>query len=451
MICDLSKFHITPSRHSDMLIPRQPLHRRHLLRGCGAAVMALPFLEAMGPSLGRQVLGAETAEPRSPQRFVAMCATLGFHGPYLFPQSDKADFQWSPYLLKLARNRDHFTLLAGLSHPEQQGNNGHASELTWLTSARRPGLAGFRNTISLDQLIADQIGIQTRYPYLALSTSGRSMSWSANGVEIPGMTSPSKLFTALFIDGSEKEISAEMRGLKRGRSILDSLAARASELERELGHADQQKLAEYITSVRDLERRLQQSEGWVRRPKPRVDAETPKDVTDRNDAIAKQRLLYDMIVLALLTDSTRTITYQLSGMNAVPTIPGVSSDWHGLSHHGKDPKKIKELKIIEEAEFEAFDGFLTKLRSVEENGRSLLDHTAVLFGSNLGNASSHDWRNLPILVAGGGYKHGGYITHDATNNTPLANLFVELAQRMGVEVDRFGSSTAAGVRGLQRA
>jgi hypothetical protein len=387
----------------------------------------------------------------SPKRFVAMCATLGFHGPHLFPESPDPDHQWTPYLLKVAEHRDQFTLFSGLCHPEQQGNNGHASELTWLTSAPRPGLAGFRNTISLDQLISQQIGIETRYPFLALSTSGRSMSWSSSGVEIPAMTSPAKLFAALFVDGSESEMNAEMRSLQRGRSILDTVGDRASELEKKLSHGDQQKLQEYLSSVRDLEQRLQQSEGWVRRPKPRIDAEIPKDVTDRDDAIAKQRLLYDMIVLAIQTDSTRTITYQLSGMNSVPTIPGVKSDWHGLSHHGKDPNKIEELKIIEEAEFLAFNDFLSKLRGIQENGRSLLEHTAVLFGSNLGNASAHDWHNLPILLAGGGYRHGGYVAHDANNNTPLANLFVELAQRMGLELDRFGSSTATGVQGLERA
>jgi hypothetical protein len=323
--------------------------------------------------------------------------------------------------------------------------------LTWLTSAQRPGLAGFRNTISIDQLIAEKVGIETRYPYLALSTSGRSMSWSSNGVEIPAMTSPSKLFTALFVEGTEKEIAAEMSGLKRGRSILDTIGARGSQLEGSLGRADQQKLDEYLTAVRDLERRLQQSESWVRRPKPKVEVETPKDITDKNDAIARQRMLYDMIVLALQADSTRAITYQLSGMNSVPNIPGVSSDWHGLSHHGKDPKKIEELKIIEEAEFVAFNEFLGKLRTIEENGRTLLDRTAVLFGSNLGNASAHDWHNLPIIVAGGGYKHGSYVAHDLTNNTPLANLYLEMAQRMGVELDQFGSSTATGIRGLEHA
>jgi hypothetical protein len=220
-------------------------------------------------------------------------------------------------------------------------------------------------------------------------------------------------------------------------------------LERSIGHRDQQKIDEYLTAVRDLEQRLQQSESWVHRSKPKVDADEPQDVADKNDAIAKQRLLYDMIVLALQTDSTRTITYQLSGMNAVPLIAGVHSDWHGLSHHGKDPQKIEELKIIEQAEFVAFNEFLTKLRKVDENGRSLLDHTAVLFGSNLGNASAHDWHNLPIIVAGGGFRHGNYVAHDRDNNTPLANLFVALAQRMGVETATFGSSTAENVRGLE--
>ena len=430
-----------------MIIKHRPMDRRRFLRGTGAAAIALPFLEAMGPSLGQRVLAADSSDP-SPKRFVAACATLGFHTPFLFPEKEGTDFQLSPYLEKLKDHRDQLTVLSGLSHPNQQGNNGHASEITWLTSAQRPGLAGFRNTVSIDQVIAEKIGLQTRYPYLALGTSGRSMSWTANGVEIPGMQSPAKLFKALFVEGSEQEVAAEMNGLRRGRSILDTVSGRARELRGSLGHHDQQKIDEYLTAVRDLEKRLQQSQGWVKKPKPKVDAEIPKDVTDKSDAIARQRLLYDLIVLALQTDSTRTITYQLSGMNAVPKIDGVSSDWHGLSHHGKDPAKIEELRVIEEAEFVVFNEFLSNLRSIEENGKTLLDHTAVLFGSNLGNASAHDWHNLPIVVAGGGFKHGGYAAHDEDNNTPLANLFVSFAQRMGVEIDQFGSSTAAGVRGL---
>jgi hypothetical protein len=277
------------------------------------------------------------------------------------------------------------------------------------------------------------------------------MSWTAGGVEIPGVSSPAKLFKALFVRGDEKQVKTEMANLRRGRSILDTVGGRAKKLGERLGSRDHDKLDQYLTAVRELESRLQQSEGWAERPKPEVDAELPQDVADKNDALAKQRLLYDLMVLAIQTDSTRTFTYQLSGMNAVPIVPGVQSDWHGLSHHGKDPEKIDELKKIEQAEFTVFNEFLSKLSSIEENGRPLLDHTSILFGSNLGNASAHDWHNLPVIVAGGGFKHGAYVAHDTKNNTPLANLFVTLAQRMGVETDRFGSSTAAGVRGLETA
>ncbi|MCA9119346.1 MAG: DUF1552 domain-containing protein [Planctomycetaceae bacterium] len=429
-----------------MLIPKRLLDRRYFLRGTGAAMLSLPVLDAMTPLLA---CGADATSSQSPKRFVAMCAGLGFHGPYLFPESAGRDYELTPYLNELKDHRNDFTILSGLSHPEQQGNNGHASELTWLTSAKRPGLAGFKNTISLDQLIADQIGIETRFPFLALSTSGRSMSWTATGVEIPGETSPSRLFKALFIEGSEQEVAAEVRNLQRGRSILDTVLGEASKLERNLGQRDRAKLDEYLSAVRDLESRLQQSQGWSKKPKPRIDAKPPTDIADRNEAIAQQRLMYDMMVLALQTDSTRTITFQLSGLNSVPVVPGVKSDWHNLSHHGKDPAKIEELKLIEEAEFGAFNEFLTKLKCIEENGKSLLDHTAVLFGSNLGNASSHDWHNVPVLLAGGGYKHGSHVAHDTQNNTPLANLFVSLAQRMGIQTDHFGSSTAESISGLE--
>jgi hypothetical protein len=421
--------------------------RRRILRGTGAVLLGLPLWDAMGPRASR---AADARESGSPKRLVAACATLGFHTPFLFPETPGRDYSLTPYLKLLENHRQDFTVISGLSHPEQQGNNGHASEMTWLTSAQRPGLAGFRNTISLDQWIAERIGIETRFPSLVLSTSGRSMSWTSSGVEIPGETSPAKLFKGLFLNGTEQEIAVEMRQLQRGRSILDTVLGEARKLERDLGTRDRQKLEEYLTAVRDLESRLQQSQGWAQRPKPATEAKPPQDIADRNDAIGKQRLMYDMIVLALQSDSTRTVTFQLSGMNAVPSnIRGVSNDWHNLSHHGKDPTKIDELRLIEEAEFVAFNEFLAKLKGIEENGRSLLDHTAVLFGSNLGNASAHDWHNLPILLAGGGFRHGSYLAFDEKQNTPFANLFVALAQRMGLEVDRFGSSTAAGIGGLE--
>ncbi|NNE90006.1 MAG: DUF1552 domain-containing protein [Verrucomicrobiales bacterium] len=427
---------------------RNALSRRHFLKGTGATIFSLPVLEAMTPAF------AKSGAVEAPPRFVAMCATLGFHTPYLFPEQSGRDYELTPYLEKLKDHRDQFTVISGTSHPSQQGNNGHASEMTWLTSAQRPGLAGFKNTISLDQLIAEKIGVETRYPYLALSTTGRSLSWTSTGVEIPTQSSPSKLFKALFVEGTEDEVAAEMRELKRGRSILDTVLGEARKLESDLGPRDREKLDEYLTSVRDLEVRLQQNEGWVQKPKPKVDAKAPKDVEDRHDAIAKQRLMNDMIVLALQTDSTRSVTFQLGGMNAVPSnIPGVKTDWHNLSHHGKDPDKIEELKIIEEAEFTVLNEFLTKLDGISENGKTLLDRTAVLYGSNLGNASSHSSKNVPLVLAGGGYRHGQHLAMKIgeKEETPLSNLFVSLAQRMGVEIDQFGTSTKSGLDGLELA
>jgi hypothetical protein len=435
--------------NSPHIASRRALSRRHFLRGTGAALLGLPLLDAMTPAFLRPATVAAAAG-ESPKRFVAMCAGLGFHTPFLIPEETGSNFKLTPYLELLKDHRDNLTVFSGISHPEQQGNNGHASELTWLTSAKRPGLAGFKNTISVDQLIADKVGIETRYPSLVLGTGSTSLSWTSSGVELPAESRPSVLFKNLFIDGTETEVSAELRQLKRGRSILDTVLGEAKKMNGDLGHRDREKLDEYLGSVRDLEVRLQESEGWAVRPKPKVSAEVPKDIEDRNDAIAKQRLMFDMITLALQTDSTRTVTFRIAGMNAVPSnIPGVATDWHNLSHHGKDEAKIDELKLIEQAEFAALNDFLTKLKGIEENGRSLLDHTAVLYGSNLGNASAHDWHNIPLLLAGGGYRHGQHLAQDAKDNTPFANLLVAQAQRMGVDTDQFGSSTRVGIDGLE--
>jgi hypothetical protein len=422
------------------------LNRRHFLKGAGASI-ALPLLGAMTPTVG-----ARAAEDKPTPRFVAICGGLGFHAPLLFPDKPGRDYELTPYLEKLKDHRNDFTVFSGLSHPEQNGNNGHASSLTWLTSARRPGLAGFKNTISLDQLIAGHLGGATRLPFLCLANDGGSLSWTANGINIPSESSPARLFKTLFVDGTREEVANQVRELRRGRSILDTVRGDARKLNDSLGARDREKLDEYFSAIRNLEERLGQSAEWARKPRPAVEYKQPQDVADRLDIIAKQRLMYDMMVLALQTDSTRAITLSLGGMNAVPSnIPGVRTDWHNLSHHGKDEAKIEELRLIEEAELVEFNRFLGRLKALKENDRTLLDNTAVLFGSNLGNASSHDWHNLPIIIAGGGYKHGAYVAHDAKNNTPLANLFVALAQRMGIETGRFGSSTAEGVSGLEGA
>jgi hypothetical protein len=419
---------------SPHIATRSALSRRAFLRGTGIS-LSLPFLEAMTPAFTRAAAATQV-----PQRFVAMCATLGFHTPFLFPKETGAGYSLTPYLEPLKDLRNDFSVISGLAHTEQNGANGHTSEMTWLTSAKHPGLAGFKNTVSIDQMIAEKIGTQTRFPSLVLGNGNESLSWSASGVPLPAESSPSKAFQQLFVDGTPAEVEAQMRGLKRGRSILDTVLGQAKKLHRDLGRNDQEKLDEYLSAVRDLEGRLVQNEAWAQKPKPKVDAPPPTDIQSRTDAIGKMKLMQDLVVLALQTDSTRTITLRLSGMNQVPEIEGVSHDWHQLSHHGLDPAKIEELKIIEVAEFRALSEFLMKLKGIQENGRPLLDSTAVLFGSNLGNASAHDTKNLPLVLAGGGYKHGRHIAVDPQKQV-FSNLFVSLAQRMGVETEKFGFST----------
>lgn len=412
------------------------LSRRSFLRGTGVS-LALPFLDAMWR---RQALAANAST--APKRLVTVCASLGIYGPDFFPQQAGADYANSPYLDLLKEHRQDFSLFSGVSHPEQSGRDGHASEMTWLTSARHPGLGGFRNTISIDQYVAEKIGFETRIPSLALNTGGNtSQSYTRSGVMIPAESRPSKVFAKLFLNGTPGEVFTQMRKLKEGRSIMDAVRDEAKRFEKRIGQADRDKLDEYYTSVREMEQRLVKAEDWVNKPKPQVDAKAPQDISDEKDLIGRMNLLFDLVPLALQTDSTRLITILIQGRGDVPAIPGVSIDHHNLSHHGQDPEKIAQLRLIEQAEIRALGGLFTALKAKKEGAGHLLDNTMVLFGSNLGNANSHDWHNLPTLLAGGGFKHGKHHALDTKDNTPMSNLFVSMLQNMGMETDSFGTSS----------
>lgn len=417
------------------------LSRRAFLRGTGVS-LALPFLDAMW---SRRLLAASAPPPK---RLVTVCASLGIYGPDFFPKDAGASYTPSPYLDVLKEHRKDFTVFSGVSHPEQAGANGHTSEMTWLTSARHPGLGGFRNTISIDQLVAEKIGFETRFPSLALGTSSVSQSYTRSGVMIPADTRPSQIFAKLFLNGTPDEIKRQMQKLREGRSIMDTVNEEAKRFGTRVGASDRDKLDEYFTSVREMEQRLAKAEDWAQKPKPQVDAQAPKDITDNADSIGKLALLFELVPLALQTDSTRLITILLQGTNSVPPVQGVSIDHHNLSHHGQDPEKIKQLELIERAEMNAVNKLLTALKQKQEGSTSLLDSTMVMFGSNLGNANSHDTRNLPLMLAGGGFKHGQHLAFDAKDNMPMCNLFVPMLQKMGVETDAFGSSTASGIPGL---
>ncbi|MFP6764305.1 MAG: DUF1552 domain-containing protein, partial [Planctomycetaceae bacterium] len=331
-------------------------------------------------------------------------------------------------------------------HPEVDG--GHFSRKSFLTGMRHPLSAGFKNSISIDQLAAERLGTETRFASLSLTTASAGISWSRSGVEIPAESRPSRVFRQLFVEGTATEKAQQIQRLKEGQSVLDAVAEKAVRMQKRVSGRDRQKLEQYFESVREAERRLRKAEAWERRPKPRVDAAEPRDISDPKLLIQRLDLLYDMMHLAIQTDSTRFITLSDPGRNLVPSIRGVDTDHHMLSHHARDPDKIAQLTLVETAIVQAFGRFLGKLTESTEGASTVLDSTMVLFGSNLGNASSHDTRNMPILLAGGGFRHGQHLAFDQQQNYPLTNLFVSMLQQLGLEIDSFVSSTGT-MTGLQ--
>lgn len=408
--------------------------RRQFLRAAGVS-LALPLFDRFAAA---QVPVADGGPRR---RMVCICLPLGLHAPNFFPTNGGADYENTPYLELLQGLRDDFTVISGLSHPGMSSGFAHQATASFLTGVPGAGRPGFRNSISVDQLAAEQIGDQTRFRSLTLSGEGLGLSWTRTGAIVPANNSPAKVFARLFLEGSPQEVRAQVRRLESGRSILDDVRGQADALRDELGSGDREKLDEYLTSVRELERRLVSDEAWCKMPKPKVDVPPPQDIPNAADLIGRTRLLFDLAHLALQTDSTRLVTIMLPGSTYAPPIPGVSLGHHDLSHHGKDPGKLEQLKIVEVESLKTIRDLLQKLKDSQEEGGSLLDSTMVFVGSNLGDASSHSTKNLPVLLAGGGFRHGQHLAFDPHDPPPLCNLYVSMLQRLGLEIDKFGTST----------
>ena len=407
--------------------------RRQFLRASGV-LLTLPWLESFG--------SANENANALPKRAVFICTALGLHSPYLFPDTTGADYRETEYLSLLKEHRSNYTLFSGLSHPDQGGE--HETERTFLTAARNPQRDGFRNSISVDQLAAEKLGYVTRFPSISLSSNGpSSQSFTGGGVMVPAESSPSRMFARLFLQGSPEEIAIQKQKLADGRSVLDELMAQAKSLSRAATAADREKLDEYFESVRKTERDFLEADAWMKRPKPKVKDKQPTDIHDKSDLIGRIRLLMDLVPLILQTDSSRVISVVIQDHLTILQIEGVESEHHNLSHHGRDPKKIAQLMKIETEIVKQFGNLLSQLKLKKEANSSLLDNTMTLFGSNLGNANAHDPRNLPIFLAGGGFKHGRHVAHNRHDNTPLSNLFVTVLQRMGIDVNKFSTSSGS--------
>ncbi len=433
---------------SSFISTQRALSRRSFLRGAGI-VLSLPFLEAMRPAFARAATAA------TPRRMLGICNNLGLVPEFFFPKESGRGYKASEYLEHLEAHREDFTVFSGVWHPDVDG--GHPADNCFLTAAPHPGSGGFRNTISLDQYLAERIGHLTRFPSLTLGVNVqqgmRSLSWTGSGVLIPCEEKAADVFKRMFMQGTKAEMQTQMHKLQLGESILDAVAGQAKDLQRTVGTRDRERLDQYFTSVRDLEQRMKMSREWERKPKPVVKAPVPLDPESPREYMEKVKLMYDMARLAFETDSTRSVSLLLDSVNS-PAIEiegeHITDGYHNLSHHGKSEKKLSQLKAIDEWHMKLLANLFSELKSVQEGGETLLDRTMILYGSNLGNANTHVTTNLPTLFAGGGFRHGQHLAFDTEHNYPLPNLFVSMLQRMGIEAEKFASSTGT-MRGLEMA
>ncbi|MDX1969500.1 MAG: DUF1552 domain-containing protein [Planctomycetaceae bacterium] len=418
----------------------QRLHRRRFLRSAGV-MLALPLLDSLSP---KSVRAAESASPR---RMLLISNNLGVLPKPFFPQTTGVDYELSPYLAPLAEFRNDFTVFSGLSHPGVVG--GHSTENCFLTAARGPTKSGFRNQISLDQFAAEKLGPVTRFPTLNLGVNidkaNRSLAWTRDGVLLPAEDKASALFHKMFVQGDAAAVQSQMKQLEERGSILDTLLDDAEQVRKSLGRDDQARLDQYLTSVREIEQRLHAAREWERRPKPTPMQSPPVDIHDQKLFFEKFDLMLSMAQLALESDSTRIVTLMVDAF-ATPSFKlrdneNSTTGYHDLSHHGQAADKVRQLEEADRRQMTLLKKLLQNLADKGDGAARLLDHTMVLFGSNMGDANTHDNSNLPVLLAGGGLKHGQHLAFAHDNNRPLCNLFVTMLQNMGLETETFGSST----------
>lgn len=407
------------------------LHRRFFLKSAGVS-LALPLLE----SLGHRAFAATQAA--RPKRMVCIGNMLGYYQPEFWPKATGRDYELPQLLQPLAAHRKDFTLLQGLDHGHK---GGHFAIHSYLSGVRTMDAKGMpEGNITIDQRAAETINGATRFPSLAIGSEdgihgGCLMSWTRSGTRVPPIPGPRELFRKLFASDNAADIERTKDRFDLQGSILDAVNGDAKDLKKSLGKRDQEKLDEYFTSVRDVEKQLELKKQWADVPKPKPGMPEPPNT----DFVSDLPVLYDLIALALQTDSTRIATFEIGGgFNS--SAFNLRKDWHALSHHGQVQENIDGLLTLEQYQTEQFARFLTKLKSIEDGDGTLLDHSMVLFGSGMANANAHTNVNLPILLAGGGFKHGEHKSYpkEGPGKQPLCNLYVSMLQKFGVEVDTFG-------------
>ncbi|MEY5011729.1 MAG: hypothetical protein RLZZ253_2868 [Verrucomicrobiota bacterium] len=414
--------------------PRNPsphapnIGRRQFLRGALAA-LALPPLETWS---------ADSA-PTGARNFVAVGTYLGWHQNAFFPKQTGAGYAMPETLSPLEPHRDAFTVFSGLDH---RAANGHAAWSNYLSGVTP-------NSYSLDQRIADELGQNSRFPSIELTAGSgelpHPMSFTRRGVGLPMIQRPSVLYRRLFVSKADAARTDYL--LRSGRSGLDLLKDDAKRLQAAVSNRDKDRLEEYFESFRAVEKRMERQLNALHEPLPETEYQLPTyDPITPNLQIEAETILYHLMALALETESTRVLTLQLDGLGQVFSLDGrtLGAGYHGLSHHGNDPRMIRDLVTIETAHIHCFAGFLQALKDKKSvRGKTLLEETVVLLGTGTGDASRHSNANLPTLVAGGGFQHGRHIAIDPQQpDAPLlGDLYVTLMQRLGMEVDKFSNAS----------
>lgn len=409
--------------------------RRTFLKAAGIS-LALPFLESLPAA---RATPAKTA----PRRMVCIGNEFGLYPGAFWPKQTGRDYELSPLLKPLAAHQESLTLFSHLDHGLK---GGHFAVHTFLTGIKAAdGKSMPEGGISLDQRAAEHVGSRARFPSLTIGSEsglhgGPQMSWTRNGTRVPPVPGPRELFRALFLDEDTSAKNRTADRIKLYGSILDAVRGEARSLQGTLSKSDGVKLDEYFSAVRDVEVQLDLRQQWQDIPKPKTTMREPQNRGLTRDL----PLLYDLIALALQTDSTRVASLEIGSGFAASDL-GVNKGYHGLSHHGHRPENIDLLIQIETYQMEQFSRFLGKLEGLREpNGAgSLLDQTMVLMGSGMGNANAHTNHDLPIILAGGGFKHGEHKAYPRASRerVPLANLYLSMLHRFGVETDFFSQST----------
>ncbi len=408
--------------------PTNTLDRRDLLRGAGIA-LTIPFLESSFTH-ARAASARDTTQPR---RLVCIGSHLGYYHGSFFPETAGKNYETSPTLKNIDAHRDDFTVFSNL---DDGMTGGHKGVQAFLSGIRKDESSGFPDkNMTIDQVAAEHVGSATRFPSITAGLEdGTDLCWTRSGVRIPPVNKPARLFEALFVQADATSIGKQRTRLQHRASVLDALRESASDLQGQLSAIDRQKLDQYLTSVREVEQQLQMSQAWLEKPKPTSPIDAVED--ENRMHIEEVPLFYDLLTLALQTDSTRVATFEIP-INFKTAELEVGS-YHGLSHHSKSEERLGQLHVVESYLLKQFSHFINQMKEAQ-----VFEHTAIVYGSGMGNSSSHSNRNLPVILAGGGMKHQGHVVCPAEDHkrVPLSNLWLSTLQWFGVEAERFGKST----------